>query len=89
MKRKALRAEEEAKKMRAVALCDDDLRTVTGGVEIPNRDANAMSGSLQKLSTGMKINSSVDDSTGYQIAERMRVQIRALDQANYNAQNEK
>ena len=35
----------------------------------------------------MKINSSADDPSGYQIAERMRVQIRSLDQANYNAQN--
>ena len=46
-----------------------------------------LSKSLAKLSSGMKINSAADDPSGYQISERMRVQIRALDQANYNAQN--
>jgi len=35
----------------------------------------------------MKINSAADDASGYAISERMRVQIRSLDQANSNAQN--
>lgn len=35
----------------------------------------------------MKINSAADDASGLAISERMRVQIRALDQANTNAQN--
>ena len=35
----------------------------------------------------MKINSAADDASGYAISERMRVQIRSLDQANQNTQN--
>ena len=35
----------------------------------------------------MKINSAADDASGYAISERMRVQIRGLDQANQNTQN--
>ena len=52
-----------------------------------NRNTNALSKSLQKVSSGMKINSAADDASGYAISERMRVQIRSLDQANSNAQN--
>ncbi len=40
-----------------------------------------------KVSSGMKINSAADDASGYAISERMRVQIRGLDQANQNTQN--
>jgi flagellin len=42
---------------------------------------------LKKVSSGMKINSAADDASGYQISERMRVQIKSLDQANQNTQN--
>ena len=35
----------------------------------------------------MKINGAQDDAAGYAISERMRVQIRSLDQANQNTQN--
>ncbi|MBR1420433.1 MAG: flagellin [Selenomonadaceae bacterium] len=52
-----------------------------------NRNSNALSKSLSKVSTGMKINSAKDDASGYAISERMRVQIRSLDQANQNTQN--
>ena len=52
-----------------------------------NKNTNAHSKSLQKVSSGMKINSAADDASGYAISERMRVQIRSLDQANSNAQN--
>ena len=52
-----------------------------------NRNNNALSKSLEKVSSGMKINSAADDASGYAISERMRVQIRSLDQANQNAQN--
>ena len=52
-----------------------------------NKNTNALSKSLQKVSSGMKINSAADDASGYAISERMRVQIRSLDQANSNAQN--
>ena len=52
-----------------------------------NKNSSALSKSLQKVSSGMKINSAADDAYGYAISERMRVQIRSLDQANSNAQN--
>ena len=52
-----------------------------------NKNSAALSKSLQKVSSGMKINSAADDASGYAISERMRVQIRSLDQANANTQN--
>ena len=52
-----------------------------------NKNSKALAKSLQKVSSGMKINSAADDASGYAISERMRVQIRSLDQANSNAQN--
>ena len=52
-----------------------------------NKNTKALSKSLRKVSSGMKINSAADDASGYAISERMRVQIRSLDQANSNAQN--
>ena len=43
--------------------------------------------SIQKLSSGMKINSAADDAAGLAISEKMRAQIRGLDQAEANAQD--
>ncbi len=82
------------------ALSDDELEQVTGGVmsdehKVPelntlnqlNRNHSALSRSLQRLSSGSKINPSVNSPSDFQISERMRGQIRGIDQANYNAQN--
>ena len=52
-----------------------------------NKNSSALSKSLAKVSSGMKINGAADDASGYAISERMRVQIRGLDQANSNTQN--
>ncbi|MBQ9487125.1 MAG: flagellin [Selenomonadaceae bacterium] len=52
-----------------------------------NNNNNALSDSLSKVASGLKINSAKDDASGYAISERMRVQIRSLDQANQNTQN--
>lgn len=52
-----------------------------------NKNSSALAKSLAKVSSGMKINSAADDASGYAISERMRVQIRSLDQANQNTQN--
>lgn len=41
--------------------------------------------STEKLSTGYKINRSADDTAGLQISEKLRSQIRGLDQASDNA----
>ena len=43
--------------------------------------------SLEKLSSGLKINRAADDAAGLAISEKMRGQIRGLDKASENAQN--
>lgn len=49
---------------------------------------NAASGkSLEKLSSGLRINRAGDDAAGLAISEKMRGQIRGLDQASRNAQD--
>ena len=52
-----------------------------------NKNQSELSKSLQKVSSGMKINSAGDDASGIAISERMRVQVRALDQDNDNTMN--
>ncbi len=56
-------------------------------LNILNRNSNALAKSLQKVSSGMRINTAADDASGYAISERMRVQIKSLDQDNRNTQN--
>ena len=43
--------------------------------------------SLEKLSSGLRINKAADDAAGLAISEKMRGQIRGLDQAARNAQD--
>lgn len=43
--------------------------------------------SIEKLSSGLRINSAADDAAGLAISEKMRSQIRGLDQASRNAQD--
>ena len=43
--------------------------------------------SIERLSSGFKINRSADDAAGLAISEKMRRQIRGLTQASYNAQD--
>ncbi|HQK25905.1 MAG TPA: hypothetical protein PK393_10340, partial [Synergistaceae bacterium] len=47
----------------------------------------ALSKSINKLSTGLRINSAADDAAGLAISEKMRAQIRGLDQAVANSQD--
>ncbi|MBL4938003.1 flagellin protein FlaA [Clostridium sp. YIM B02515] len=51
-----------------------------------SNSANA-SKSMQKLSSGLRINSASDDAAGLAISEKMRGQIRGLDQASSNSQD--
>ena len=44
-----------------------------------------LSTAMQRLNTGLRINSAKDDSAGLAIADRMTAQIRGLDQAARNA----
>jgi flagellin len=50
-----------------------------------NSSQNALATSLQRLSSGMRINSAKDDAAGLAISERMTSQIRGLNQAARNA----
>lgn len=56
-------------------------------LNILNKNSSALAKSLQKVSSGMRINGAADDASGYAISERMRVQIKSLDQDNRNTQN--
>jgi len=50
-----------------------------------NRSQDAMATALQRLSSGLRINSAKDDAAGLAIAERFTAQIRGLNQAARNA----
>ena len=50
-----------------------------------NRSQNALQTSLQRLSSGLRINSAKDDAAGLAISERFTAQIRGLNQAVRNA----
>ena len=50
-----------------------------------NSSQSALNTSLQRLSSGLRINSAKDDAAGLAISERMTSQIRGLDQASRNA----
>ena len=50
-----------------------------------NKSQITMNTSLQRLSSGLRINSAKDDAAGLAISERMTSQIRGLDQAQRNA----
>ncbi|MBP5587148.1 MAG: flagellin, partial [Treponema sp.] len=42
---------------------------------------------MEKLSSGMRINRAGDDASGLAVSEKMRAQIRGLNQASTNAEN--
>lgn len=50
-----------------------------------NTSADSLSTSLQRLSSGLRINSAKDDAAGLAISERFTAQIRGQDQARRNA----
>lgn len=50
-----------------------------------NVNDNRLSQSIQRLSSGFKINSAADDAAGLAISIKMNAQIRSLEQANKNA----
>lgn len=52
-----------------------------------NNANNAQGKSMEKLSSGLRINSAADDAAGLAISEKMRGQIRGLDMASKNAQD--
>lgn len=52
-----------------------------------NSTNRGMQKAIAKLSSGLRINSAADDAAGLAISEKMRAQVRGLDQANANAQD--
>ncbi len=52
-----------------------------------NKNSSKLEKELSKVSSGQKINSAKDDASGYAISEKMREQIRSLEQDNQNVQN--
>lgn len=50
-----------------------------------NTSQNSLASSLQRLSSGLRVNSAKDDAAGLAISERMSAQIRGLNQAARNA----
>lgn len=62
-------------------------KSATNTLNTLNKNSEALSKSLQKVSSGMKINGAADDASGYSISEKMRVRVRGLEQAKANTQN--
>src|SRR6056297_3502580 len=52
-----------------------------------NKTQNNLSKSLERLSSGKRINSAADDAAGLAISEKMNAQIGGLSQAQRNAQD--
>jgi flagellin len=52
-----------------------------------NMNNSAVSKSLEKLSSGFRINRAGDDASGLAISEKMKAQIKGLEQASANAQD--
>ncbi|MFS8189052.1 flagellin [Rossellomorea marisflavi] len=52
-----------------------------------NSATNAQSKSMEKLSSGLRVNRAGDDAAGLAISEKMRGQIRGLDMASKNSQD--
>lgn len=48
---------------------------------------NSIQGNIEKLSSGMRINRAGDDASGLAVSEKLRSQIRGLNQAERNIQN--
>ncbi|MFP4363927.1 MAG: flagellin [Spirochaetia bacterium] len=47
----------------------------------------SLDGAMEKLSSGLRINRAGDDASGLAVSEKMRAQIRGLNQASRNAEN--
>ena len=54
---------------------------------IVNNTSNQLQKSIQKLSTGLRINSAADDAAGFAISEKLRAQTRGINAAIRNSQD--
>ncbi len=53
-----------------------------------NKNSNGLGKSLKKVATGERLTSAEEDASSFGISERMRIRIRALDQAIQNSEND-
>lgn len=60
---------------------------MTGLLNEFNKNKKIGGKSLQKIASGMRIQDASDDASGYQISERMRMQLRSLEQVTRNTKN--
>ena len=67
-------------------IINHNLNAMNAGRNMTINTANAGK-SMEKLSSGVRINKAGDDAAGLAISEKMRGQIRGLDQASRNAQD--
>ena len=49
--------------------------------------SSAIGGNIEKLSSGQRVNRAADDASGLAVSEKMRSQIRGLNQAERNINN--
>ena len=63
------------------------VRGSDGLTTIMNNHSTEMSKSIERVSTGLRINHSGDDAAGKAISEKMLTQIRSLDQSQQNTQS--
>src|SRR5512137_1889845 len=66
------------------SVINTNINTLTAQRNLGMNQAS-LSTSLQRLSSGLRINSAKDDAAGLAISDRMTAQIRGLDQARRNA----
>jgi flagellin len=79
--------------MRAIKFKEDTIMVVQHNMQAMNANrmlnvtTNQQAKSTEKLSSGYKINRAADDAAGLSISEKMRKQIKGLDQASTNAED--
>ena len=59
--------------------------TATSALRLLNRSQGDLERSIERLSSGMRINRAADDTAGLAISQRMRAEIKSLQQASQNA----
>ncbi len=52
-----------------------------------NQTENSLATAMQRLSSGLRINSAADDTAGYAISSRLQAQVNGLNQATQNSQD--
>src|SRR5690606_38750605 len=67
-----------------MAVINTNVSSLTAQTNL-NRSASALGTAIERLSSGLRINSAKDDAAGQAIANRMTAQVRGMTQAQRNA----